>query len=167
MADKIILVGLPGSGKSTYGKLLSQCLSIPFFDVDEEVEKKEGLEIRQIFEDKGEGYFRKTEQEVLDQLLKQPGACVIASGGGTPYFFNGIDKMNEAGTTVYLQLPIDLIIQRISSGRENKRPLLADSDIEKKLGKLLEVRKDVYSKAKITINPLAIGPLQLRNLLQK
>jgi shikimate kinase len=166
MADKIILVGLPGSGKSTFGKLLSQCLSIPFFDVDEEVERNEGLEIRQIFEDKGEGYFRKTEGEVLDQLLKQPGAFVIASGGGTPCFFNGIDKMNEAGITVYLQLPIDQIIQRISSGRENKRPLLADSDIEKQLSKLLEERKDVYNKAKITINPLEIGPLQLRNLLQ-
>src|SRR6185437_12234092 len=77
----IVIVGMPGSGKSAVGRKLAAALNIPFSDADEEVEKAAGMSIEHIFERFGEQEFRKGERRVIARLLEQP-AHVISTGGG-------------------------------------------------------------------------------------
>jgi len=97
---KIFLIGFMGCGKSHWGKQLSQKLQMPFFDLDEKVEENEGKTITEIFADYGEEYFRLLEKDVLHLLTESHESFIMATGGGTPCFYNTIDYLNAKGTTV-------------------------------------------------------------------
>ncbi|RLD20829.1 MAG: shikimate kinase [Bacteroidetes bacterium] len=135
---------MPGSGKSTVGRLLAAELSLVFFDLDAEIISSQGKSIAEIFSEGGEELFRKIESETLINTINKETPFVMAAGGGTPCFLDGMQKMNDAGTTIYLDTPIDLLLSRTK--KKQHRPLLGENHAEK-LKELLKTRKDCYSKA--------------------
>ncbi|MDD3723627.1 MAG: shikimate kinase, partial [Lutibacter sp.] len=92
---KIVLLGYMASGKSAVGRILSEKLNIQFIDLDSFIEEKEQLSISEIFETKGEIYFRKIEGIYLQELLNSKESTVISLGGGTPCYGNNIDLIEN------------------------------------------------------------------------
>ena len=143
-AKNVFLVGMPGSGKSTVGKLLADKLGLDFYDLDAEIESAQQKSIAELFVDGGEDLFRKIESEALLKCTNSEQAFVMATGGGAPCFYNGISLMNDFGITVYLDTPIDLLVSRV--GKKSHRPLLK-SDHESTMRKLLVSRQGCYAQA--------------------
>jgi len=146
---KIFLIGLPGSGKTTLGKSLAGLLKTEFVDLDEQIVKQEQQPVSEIFKLKGEDYFRKVESKILQQWASQNQSFVMATGGGAPCFHQGIDVMNTAGKTIYLNVPVEELISRLKNTQD--RPLL-QGDVEKKLEALKAQREPVYQRAKIIVS---------------
>ena len=94
---KIFLLGFMGCGKTHWGKLLSEKLNIPFFDLDEKIIEHEGRSVAEIFAREGEEYFRLLEKDVLHILTESHDTFVMATGGGTPCFYNNIDYLKKRG----------------------------------------------------------------------
>ena len=122
---RIFLVGYMGSGKSLMGAALAKEFGVNFFDLDKVIEKKAGKEVAAIFAAEGEKHFRELEKNSLTELLGEDD-CVIATGGGTPCFFDNMDKMNEAGVVIYLKMSTDHLAERLEAEKDS-RPLLAVS----------------------------------------
>ncbi len=143
---KIVLIGYMGSGKTSIGKQLSSVLGIPFKDMDAEIEKNEGLSISRIFSEKGEIYFRKTENEVLKKILSQPEGYVLSTGGGTPCYSDSMAFITdrEDVVSVYLKTPLDILTARLFLEKEN-RPLLAHLKTEEELNEF--IRKHLFERA--------------------
>jgi shikimate kinase len=110
---KIFLIGFMGCGKTHWGKELSQKLQLPFFDLDDVIEEKEGKDISSIFSETGEEYFRLLEKDVLYMLTESHESFVMACGGGTPCFFNNIDYMKSRGTTVWINCSVFCLYNRL------------------------------------------------------
>ncbi|MBS1753266.1 MAG: shikimate kinase [Ferruginibacter sp.] len=119
---KIFLVGFMGSGKTFWGRKWSQQYKLPFFDLDEEIEKAEKKTIAEIFEKDGEEFFRKMELHTLKSFSAMDN-CIIACGGGTPCFADNMQWMNENGKTVYLKASPQNIYQKLINEKD-KRPLV-------------------------------------------
>ena len=147
---KYFIVGYMASGKSTFGKELAKDKGLPFLDLDECVESREGRSISEIFAKEGEEYFRKREREILHEICNEADEFVLATGGGTPCFFDNMDYMNQAGTTVFLNTSPLVIVDRLKRQRAD-RPLLAmysDDELEFFVREHLESRLSFYLKAK-------------------
>ncbi|MDR0855189.1 MAG: shikimate dehydrogenase [Christensenellaceae bacterium] len=119
-ATNIVLIGMPSTGKSTVGRHLSRILDVNFIDTDNEIEKKEGKSIPEIFEQRGEAYFRGLERSVVDEVSKERGQ-VIATGGGAPLFFDNYFKLKQNGILIHLTRPPETVTRR-------GRPLLTDTE---------------------------------------
>lgn len=118
----VFLIGYMGSGKTTVGRRLEDEIWLPFRDLDRIIEKVEGRSIADIIRTDGEGRFREIERDMLDELLQMlPG--VVACGGGTPCFFDNMEKMKRAGTVVHLRLSPALLADRLRDEMA-ARPLL-------------------------------------------
>lgn len=120
---KIYLIGFMGSGKSHVGRQLSRQMNLPFIDLDDYLEAKAGRSISNIFATEGEAAFRKLEQDCI-QELSQASSAVIATGGGTPCFFDNMKCMKTTGLTVYLKTPVSILAERLQAETAH-RPLLA------------------------------------------
>jgi len=127
---KIFLIGLPGSGKSTLGKKLALTMKLPFVDLDDEIERAEGMSIPTLFKLKKEDYFRKVESSLLMQWCEREDDFVMATGGGAPVFLDNLSHMNKSGITVFLDVPAAEIARRVAASGRNDRPLLAKADAE-------------------------------------
>ncbi|TVR78932.1 MAG: shikimate kinase [Chitinophagaceae bacterium] len=153
---KIILIGMPSIGKSYWGKQIAEAYNLKFIDLDAEIEKISGLKISDMFESFGEDYFRDKEHKILKVILLQSEKAVIATGGGTPCFFNNLDLMKDSGLVVYLKADIDFIYQNLEKAGQAKRPLLSSPDSEsdgiQKLHDLFEQRRGFYEKADLQID---------------
>ena len=134
----ICIIGMPGSGKSTIGKLLSKELNYIFFDTDKKIELDTGMKIKEIFKEKGEAYFRKIEGKVLKEFIKKQNS-VIATGGGI--ILQNKDVLKKS-FNIYLDCKIDVLIERTS--RNSNRPLLS-KDSDKKIKNLFKERKELYN----------------------
>ncbi len=146
----VFLIGMPGSGKSTIGKLLAEHLTLSFFDTDSIISSMEGMSVSEIFESKGETYFRELEYDLF-KTWKLHNA-VIATGGGLPCHDNLIDRLNEIGTTIWLKIPIPILVERIMNV-ENVRPLLSNANnLMNQIRSTLKERTPFYSKANHKIN---------------
>lgn len=148
---KIFLIGLPGSGKTTLGKKVAFSLNIPFLDLDQEIESREQKSVREIFAQQGENAFREKESACLKNLAYSEKDFVMATGGGSPCFFNNMDAMNQAGTTIFLNPPLSEIASRLHRTDLKSRPMfagLAGEQIIEKLKDLLDKRISFYRKAK-------------------
>jgi shikimate kinase len=148
---KLFLIGLPGSGKSTLAKELSKKLSYSLIDTDQIICKKEGTTIEEIFNKKGENYFRKLESDTLKELVKTEHA-VISTGGGTPCFFDNMEVINQKGLSIFLNIPIKDITKRLIESHDQNRPLIKGKNqeqIEKFLEEKLQERLPYYSKATV------------------
>ncbi len=143
-----------GSGKSFRGNQLSEKLKLPFFDLDEQVESQEGKSIIQLFAEKGEEYFRLLEKDMMHIISESHESFIMATGGGTPCYFNNIDYMNNAGTTVWINTPVDILFERLVKEKEN-RPLLKELNDEQLKGFIMKKyadRKIYYEQSSITID---------------
>jgi shikimate kinase len=122
---KVVLVGYMGSGKSSIGVQLASKLEISFFDLDAVIEEEEQLSISEIFEKKGEIYFRNKEHNVLQNLLKKEEPFVLSLGGGTPCYFNNHELIAQSNCiSFYLKGTSETLSRRLLAEIE-KRPLLA------------------------------------------
>jgi shikimate kinase len=148
---KIYLVGMPGSGKTTLGKELAAALALEFVDLDKEIENAAGTSIPQIFLEKGEDYFREIESRMLAQWAGSNTSFLMATGGGTPCFYQGMEIINKTGLSVFLDVPVTELIRRVSL--KNNRPLLADAEArEKTVLQLLETRQPCYRQARVIVS---------------
>lgn len=150
----IYLMGMPGCGKTTLGKKLAHKLGYSFVDLDDYIEEKEDDSISSIFEIHGENYFRKAEQDAVAKST-QWNQTVVACGGGAPCFFDNMEVMNQAGTTLFIDVSVNELMKRIYGKGQNKRPILSGkSEIELKteLEQKVSHRKQFFNQADITIS---------------
>ena len=150
---KIVLIGYMGSGKSTVAKQLAKELDLPFTDLDDYIIEKEKLSIKEIFDTKGEIYFRLKESEYLKQLLHDENAGVLALGGGTPCYGNNMQLIKEASQSFYLKASIATICQRLRNEKA-QRPLIAsldDEQLNEFVAKHLFERRNFYEQATVVI----------------
>ncbi|HJS55417.1 MAG TPA: shikimate kinase [Chitinophagaceae bacterium] len=151
---KIFLIGFMGSGKTYWGKKLSEKLTLPFFDLDEQIESHEGKAITQIFADDGEEYFRLLEKDTLHIITESHDSFIMAVGGGTPCYFNNIEFMNKTGTTVWINTPVDLLFERLIKDKA-QRPLiknLDDAQLRRFIIKKFSDRKIYYEQAEMIVD---------------
>lgn len=125
---RIFLIGFMGCGKTIIGKNMAKYSHLNFIDLDDYIVKKEGMSIKKIFEKKGESFFRKLEEESLKEVCKKDN-LVIATGGGTPCFFNNMEKILSSGKTVYLEMETEDLITRLEN-EKSERPLLKNKSSE-------------------------------------
>ncbi len=124
----VFLLGIMGSGKSYWGARLAAHLERPFIDLDRRIETAEQQTIAEIFARQGEMGFRALEQEHLHALADLP-PSIIALGGGTPCFFDNMGWINRHGQSIFLQVPLETLIQRLQR-KISRRPLLAQLPVE-------------------------------------
>jgi shikimate kinase len=141
----LYLVGFMGSGKSAVGRLLAEELGWPFADVDEDIEKAQGVSIQEIFETRGEEEFRRLEQEALRKRVREVEfgrPLVLALGGGAFIDPDNRKMLEERGVTMWLDCSFPRICTRLEG--QTHRPLARDPD---KFRQLFEDRREAYSKA--------------------
>ena len=144
----IVLIGMMGSGKSTIGYLLSKSTNLKHVDIDKLIEKETGLKIYDIFEKKGEEYFRNLEEKITLKLLKNKKNIISLGGGG---FINKNIRKEVLNNNIsfWLKWKSSTIIQRILKSK--KRPLTKNAT-ENDLKKLINDRLKIYSEANFKIN---------------
>lgn len=168
--QKIVLVGLPGSGKSTLGRELAVALGLPYKDLDHLIENKYLMKIPDIFTRLGEKKFREWESETLREVLHSEESIVLASGGGCPCFNSNMDDINRSAISLYLNVDIDEIAYRLSISKANNRPMFFSLDqigIKKKLVELLQQREEFYNQSKLIFNHKHVSIDQLINKLKE
>jgi shikimate kinase len=151
---KIFLIGFMGCGKTHWGKEISMKLKIPFFDLDAKIEESEGKKIEEIFEEKGEEYFRHLEKEVLYLISESHETFVMATGGGTPCFFNNIEYLKKHGTVIWINCSVDCLYKRLTLEKD-RRPLIRKIPTEQLrsfIVKKFSNRKIFYQQANIILN---------------
>lgn len=139
MKENIVLIGMPGSGKSTIGRILGEKLGLLFIDLDKEIEKYSGQSIPSLFE-KGEDHFRKIESEVAVSFSKQK-SLVIATGGGIILREANVEALREKGTIIFLNRKIESIAEDVIT---STRPLLTEGVV--KLYQIYNERIELYLK---------------------
>ncbi len=140
------------TGKSTLGRVLAKSLQWDFIDMDDLIEEKEKMSIADIFEQKGEDYFRKLEKAILRDF-EPDSKLVIATGGGTPCFNDNISEMLDNGIVVYLQASYLKVLSRLI-GEKTHRPLVKDKssvELRRFVKQQLTIRRPYYEQADITI----------------
>jgi Shikimate kinase len=137
-----------GVGKSTVGKKLAKKLKFKFIDIDQIIEKKEKISIKEIFENKGEDYFRKIEKKIsLDELKKNN--AVIALGGGA--FMNKSIRAEAKKSSISFWLDISMESLLIRLKNVKKRPLLDEDNLKDSVNKIYSERKKIYNKSNFRI----------------
>ena len=122
-----------------------------FLDLDKLIESREGMAISLIFSSKGEPYFRKLESEILKEIQANRG-IILASGGGTPCFFDNMQYINNLGISVFLDIPASDLAKRIENHGKDDRPILSGvSSLELELKQKIEQRMPFYSQAQLTV----------------
>ncbi len=162
---KIFLLGFMGSGKTHWGRCLSTTLDMPWKDLDAEIVEKEGHSITDLFKVYGESHFRQLENHYL-RTLSQEDPLLLSCGGGTPCYSDNMDFMNEKGLTIWLKVPVEVIVRRLKRKRY-KRPLLKGMDerqLQDFVQRKLEERTVYYEQAQLIINPIKYS---LKNLTEK
>jgi shikimate kinase len=148
MPSRIYLIGMMGAGKTTLGRQLAKLLGYSFLDLDKDIEIYEGRSVQQIFDEKGETYFRDAERAALERTAEHHNT-VISTGGGTPCFFSNMSRINKLGFSIYLRGNAAFISGRVSKNRE-KRPLLRGLEpagVELFIEKMLLQREPFYMQA--------------------
>lgn len=134
----IVLIGMPGSGKTTVGKYLSEIIGYEFVDVDEYLEKKENRTINSIFKENGEEYFRTLESKYIDEISKRS-KTIISTGGGSVKKERNINSLKKNGIIIYL----NRAVENIYNEDHTNRPLLQNID---NIYNLYNERKELYNK---------------------
>lgn len=153
----VVLIGYMGSGKSTIGKELATILNCEFLDLDDYISNQENLSIPELFQTKGEIYFRKKETQYLKDIITTKDNTVIALGGGTPCYGDNMSLLLSGSNLklFYLKLSIPNLVERLFKEREN-RPLISHvsskEDLQEFIGKHLFERSQYYNQASYKIN---------------
>jgi shikimate kinase len=163
---RIILLGFMGTGKSTLGLKLSKKMNIPFFDSDQEIEKLENISVKEIFNKKGEDYFRQKEKEFIEKM-KLENDFILSVGGGLPCYNNLMYELNQLGKTIYIKASPKFLYSRLKTDKKN-RPLLLNLDDNQLLEYIelkLDEREELYMKANLTIETKDLTANKLIHLL--
>ena len=152
----VAVYGFMGVGKTTSGALLAEALGYEFIDMDDEIERRTGKTIPEIFMDDGETRFRELERDLVRELSGKDG-YVIGCGGGALADLVNAEALRESSTLVYLTASVDEILER--TGKEDHRPLLKVDDPRKTVEELIAKRKSVYERyAEVTIDTTGKTP---------
>lgn len=145
-----------GAGKTTLGKQLAKKLNAAFADTDHQVCINHQLStVAELIHKHGIDFFRTQEQVALQQVSKEN--TVVATGGGTPCFFDNLEWMKKSGTVVYIALDQKTLLHRLRQTNLNLRPLLAgktDDELAQYIAQTLSDRNPYYEQAHITFHPL-------------
>ncbi len=164
----IFLVGFMGAGKTTLAKKLASKLGYQWIDTDQEIEKKEGVKVSEIFEVRGETYFRFLEKQLIDELIPSEN-IIVATGGGLPCFNNLMENLNHLGTTIYLERTPKELFQRVKQAT-NSRPLIAhksDEELLEYIETTMEKRREIYLQSNIIADRFSQTPEKIIALIQK
>jgi shikimate kinase len=142
----VVLVGLPGSGKTSVGRELAARLGRPFIDFDAEIERREGHAVSRIFAERGEGYFRSLERRLTEEMRDAGGGMVLAPGGGWVTVPRVVELLRPPAAVIYLAAQPATALERMGPHRD-LRPLLAAPDPLAALNRLLEDRGALYEAA--------------------
>ncbi len=143
-----------GSGKSHIAKLLSDRLGIKLIDLDKEISKKNKMTIAEMFQKKGEIFFRRQERALLEEIVATEDSCILSLGGGTPAYYNNMELINQNSESIFLRTSVKNLTERLLK-QKHKRPLIAnisDQDLPEFIAKHLFERNIFYNKAKYTVN---------------
>ena len=158
----LILVGLPGVGKTTIGRAAARQLSRQFLDFDEEIERRAGMNVREIFRLKGEEHFRALEFALTKELSTPEGSrggMVLSPGGGWITQHGSVELLRSAGRIIYLRASPEAVARRLR--RVETRPLLAGRDPVVALRELYEKRRSLYETADIVLDTEKLARQQL------
>ena len=150
---RILLVGFMAAGKTTLGKALASNLGLQFIDLDHFIENRFHCTVSQLFAERGEERFRQIERAMLHEVAEFEDV-IIATGGGTPCFFDNMEYMNSQGTTVFLEASVDVIYTRLTIAR-TQRPLVAgktEDELRQYITNMLELRNPYYQRATHTFS---------------
>jgi shikimate kinase len=161
VSPHLIFVGLPGVGKTTIGKAVARRLGRSFVDFDQEIERRSGMEVREIFRLKGEKHFRALEFE-LTRELSTTGGMVLSPGGGWITQKSSVELLRSAGRIIYLRASPEAVGRRLR--RVETRPLLAGRDPVVALRELYEKRREMYETADVVVDT---EPLMRQQLIAK
>ena len=149
---KIILVGFPGSGKTTVGRKIANVLGYKFMDLDQEFELHYHISISEFFRKYGEESFRKCENNLL-KLAFVFDDMVLSTGGGTPCFFEAMEEINRNAISVYIKMSCQSLHNRLINSKK-ERPITDKKDstaLMEYIENTMKVREEIYSKAHITV----------------
>jgi shikimate kinase len=152
----LILVGLPGAGKTTVGALLATALERSFLDFDTEIARREGMSIPEIFGQRGEDHFRQLEH-ALTVELQELGNMILSPGGGWSTRPDTVALIRPPAKLVYLKVSPNVAILRMGATATG-RPLLNRPDPRAELNRLLAARHEVYESADLVVNVDHIDP---------
>lgn len=145
----IVLVGMMGSGKSTIGKRLAYKLNLQFYDSDKIIEEREGLSVVDIYDYRGEEYFKSQELKVIKEIIGY-GTVVLSTGGGS-FLINELRELiKDKAISIWLRADIDTIHGRVA--RRNTRPLLNAPNKLELIKKMIDESTKYYEEADITID---------------
>jgi shikimate kinase len=165
---RIYLIGFMGSGKSHWGRLLSESMGLSFYDLDDVIVQEEHKSIAEIFSEKGEEHFRLLERELLGRITEANENMVISCGGGTPCFFGNIDYMKDHGKVIWLNTSTSVLVERLLK-EKNHRPLLRDipdSEMKSHIVKKLHDRKIYYEQAHLILPEETISLKQILEAIE-
>jgi shikimate kinase len=153
-----ILVGLPGVGKSTVGRRVARMVGREFLDFDDEIARREGMPVAEIFRARGESHFRKLELDLTRELAARR-AMILAPGGGWIAQREAVELLGGTGRTIYLRVTPESVFRR--SKRILERPLLAGPDPLGKLREIEAARRHLYEKSDYVVDAEALTKEQL------
>lgn len=150
-SDIVVLIGMPGAGKTAVGQALAHKLNLPFVDLDDAIAADVGMAVSELLRKEGEHSLRIREGAVLQELLAQKSKVILATGGGAPQFFDGMAKLRAAGTVLWLDAPVEVLVERTLMG---DRPLLGATRKEQldALRQLEIARKSTYAQAHVRVD---------------
>ena len=158
--ERICMIGMPGSGKSTIGRALSDCLKFDFYDTDEQIEIESQSKINDIFNKEGEGYFRKLERSIFKKLILNE-KIVVSTGGGI--ILKNKDLLKQT-FNIYLRCDLETLIKRTL--RNKNRPLLKNN-VEKNIKILFNDRKEIYNAiSDFTVNASSNTQKTIKSILE-
>ena len=150
MRRTIVLIGMMGAGKTTTGFGLAQRLGIQFIDSDREIEKMEGLSTVEIFEQKGEEYFKEIEKKVIKKILNTTKPQVLSIGGNA-YDNEDVRRIiKEKAISIFLDVDLDVLIKRVE--RRNNRPILEGKNKAEIMTQIYDEKYSTYSTTDIVVN---------------
>ena len=166
MENRIVLIGFPGSGKSTVGKTLARLLNLHYVDLDTEIENHYRISIPDLMQKFGEDAFRKCEYNLLKSYLQEDG-IVLSTGGGAPCYADAMQLINEHGFSVYIKMSEKSLFDRLTNAKK-KRPLVQKNtpeSLQEYINVILASREPIYNQAKLTVKGESISVKNLALLV--
>lgn len=149
MNRHLVLVGLPGAGKSAVGRLVARMMGVESHDIDEAIARNEGAAVAEIITDRGEREFRRLEKHETERALARP-AAVVVPGGGWAAAANNLNDVRGRAFTVYLETTAQTAAARV--GVSGDRPLLDGPDFSSRMTDLLTIRRPFYERCDATVS---------------
>ena len=160
--DKVTLIGMMGTGKSKFGRLVANILNFKFYDVDIVIENKFKSTIKELFSEYGESFFRKIEEETIKTLIfkiiENNEKVIISIGGGGFDNKNTRELLLNYTNVIWLNTPVNILVERVGNG--SKRPMIK-GDVRESINKLLRKRTKFYSLSHFQLNTYKLSQNQV------